>query len=142
MKNEPLELVTYPINDDENRKITGLERTYQNNKYLVEEGSQKLRGITISKKLYEELLQEKVTYIQDLDNNGRFLKFYSPNFKGNEKDLTPKERGFYRGSSFKIKNGEIKKYRSTMPGLHYVDPYYGIWDSKSSSIEIYVEEED
>lgn len=29
-----------------------------------------------------------------------------------------------------------------MSSLHYVDPYYGIWDSKSSSIEIYVEEED
>lgn len=103
MKNESLELIAYPFNNDENRKITDLERTYQNNKYLVEEGSQKLKGITISKKLYEELLQEKVIYIQDLDNNGRFLKFYSPNFKGNEKDLTFKERRFHRGSSFKIK---------------------------------------
>lgn len=72
MKNESLELIAYPFNNDENRKITDLERTYQNNKYLVEEGSQKLKGITISKKLYEELLQEKVIYIQDLDNNGRF----------------------------------------------------------------------
>lgn len=142
MENESLELVIYPINNDENRKITDLERTYQNNKYIVEEGSQKSKGITISKKLYEDLLQEKIIYIQDLDNNGRFLKFYSPNFKGNEKDLTPKEKGFYRGSSFKIKNGEIKKYRSTTCGLHYVDPYYGIWDDKSIPLEIYVEEED
>lgn len=108
MENESPELVIYPINNDENRKITDLERTYQNNKYLVEEGSQKSKGITISKKLYEDLLQEKIIYIQDLDNNGRFLKFYSPNFKGNEKDLTFEERGFYRGYSFRIKNGEIK----------------------------------
>lgn len=71
-------MIAYPFNNAENRKITDLERTYHNNKYLVEEGPQKLKGITISKKLYEELLQEKVIYIQDLDNNGRFLKFYSP----------------------------------------------------------------
>ncbi len=144
-------LVAYAINTAPSRHITDEERLYDNGKYVLTDDEPHYRGVTISEKVWEEMQKEEICYVQDLDNKGRWFKFCSPKHLEKWRKMSQKEQenyiptleemGIGKGYSFKIKNGEIRKYKNTLSRLNFVDPYYGYWNTQAEC-EIFLELQD
>ena len=105
--------------------------------------------MTVSKEVWEELLKEKICFIEDVDNQGRMVKFISPQYidyysnlpQEEQENLKYKEEelGGLGKHCYKIQNGEIKKYTRTQECLVCSDPYLGTWN-RLSLYNIYLED--